>query len=63
MARFWVEFINHGKVEGAQTVDAPSPLSAAQRAASGPVTLRQNETRWIRVTPVRKSLSYEFVRA
>jgi hypothetical protein len=62
MARFWVEFVSQGMIEAAQTVDALSPLSAAQKAANGPVTVRQSESRWIRVTRVRRSMAHEFVR-
>jgi hypothetical protein len=63
MARFWVEFVNQGMVEAAQTVDAPTPLLAARKSVNGSVTLRQAESWWIKVTPVRKSMAYGFVRA
>jgi len=62
MARFWVEFIDSGFVQSASTVDAPTPLEAAQKAANGRVTFRREEIEWIKVTPAMKSAAYEFVR-
>lgn len=63
MARFWVEFIDHGVVDAAMTVDAPSALQAAEKAANGTVgQRREDDSCFIRVTPVRKSTAYEFVR-
>ena len=63
MARFWVEFISRDFVESAQTIDAPTPIEAAQKAASGAVTARRAEGDWIKVTPVWRSTAFEFVRS
>lgn len=62
MARFWVEFISAGMVEAASTMDAPTPVQAAQKAANATVIMRTGQDAWIKVTPVRSSTAYEFAR-
>lgn len=63
MARFWVEIIDSGAIESASTIDASTPIRAAEALAKEAVTFRRNEERFIKVTPTGAQQSFQFVRA
>lgn len=60
MPKYEVEEMNGDVVTATHVVNASTPLRAAQEATERAVTLRTNETIWIRVADEKRGHVFEY---